>query len=586
MADSMIPQMLKYQPSVRKLEGDFGGNSYERLKDRILARHPLIFVDTQDREYLDRILVKLREDFEVDERLRKLGCTPRVFEYAFGLGGIHFSSKGIDPASRDVHDFLFNSEEYHANDILVLYGYSKMFEDGRLAGWLRMIASNDMNDRPDASGFLYVLIVGQDIQIPAELIPYSVRMTLDKPTEKRIRRIYDELFNVCVDIKSKDKDSKDKDSMDKDSLGKIRSLKREVCRSLVGFSQNEIELILRYAFLDVQSPENCKNRILDAKREMIKRIGFLELVETSGTDVQSTFAGLGELRTYLEKVRDIAKLPDEERGLIKNYGLNGILLVGMPGCGKSMAAKTARLFIDPTWPLIKLDIGRLLGKYVGESEGNLRMALEIAERVSPCILWIDEMEKAFSGLDSSDGTSMRLFGSFLTWMQEKRESAEKRGKIIYVIATANNIDKLPDEFKRKGRFDEIFSILLPSKSEREAIFRFHLGGYERAGKLNLDRELDEICAQLAADTAYSPADDRGFSGADIATVVTSAAAASFIVGGKVTYAALKGEIRRFKDGKLTQRDLMCHGIAGKDNDYVAAEKKLKTSGFRPASSEK
>lgn len=566
----MEEKILTYNPRVGlpKPEKRFAP-SYGRLRDRILARQPLIFVDTLDCEYLDEILARVVQEFNPDGDFKSLGnCPPQISEYVPDLGSVHFTSKMIDGAPDQLRDFLFESR-YENNDILVIHAYPKMFETCRLADWLRMIVGNDMRD---AKRFLYVLIVGQGIPIPNGLVPYSARIVLNKPEQKEIGIIYKDMLCKLVP---------------EAFHGKLNSIKDEVCRSLVGFSQSEINLILRYAFTDSGCVESCKARILKSKREMIKRIGFLELVERSGVDDEMTFAGLDEVQAYLRKVREIVNLSASERELIRNYGLNGILLVGMPGCGKSMAAKAARMFIDPTWPLIKLDIGRLLGKYVGESEGNLRLALEIAERVSPCILWIDELEKAFSGLDSSDGTSMRLFGSFLTWMQEKRESAEKRGKVVYVIATANNIDKLPDEFKRKGRFDEIFSILLPSQSERELIFKFHLQKFIRQDKVSNCSEgragLDALCRRLAKESRYSQQEDRGFSGADLATIVTTVAADSFVRHSKISGDALLAEIARLKRDKLTQRDLMSHGDVGTGNAYVAAEKKLLNSGFRPAS---
>jgi SpoVK/Ycf46/Vps4 family AAA+-type ATPase len=140
----------------------------------------------------------------------------------------------------------------------------------------------------------------------------------------------------------------------------------------------------------------------------------------------------------------------------------------MPGCGKSLTAKaTANLF---QVPLLRLDIGKLMGKYVGESEENLRKAIRTAEAVSPCVLWIDELEKAFAGLGGSGGGSdvtTRLFGNFLTWLQEK-DSA------VYVLATSNDVSKLPPEFLRKGRFDELFLVELPDAEERRSIFEIHL----------------------------------------------------------------------------------------------------------------
>nr|WP_281367796.1 AAA family ATPase [Saccharibacillus deserti] len=186
----------------------------------------------------------------------------------------------------------------------------------------------------------------------------------------------------------------------------------------------------------------------------------------------------------------------------------GVLIVGMPGCGKSLAAKaTAKLF---EVPLLRLDIGKLFGKYVGESEENMRRALKIAEAVSPCILWVDEIEKAFSGVgDGGGGNSVttRLFGNFLTWMQDKEST-------VFVVATANDISKLPPEFLRKGRFDELFAVDLPHAEERRNIFEIHL---KRRKQFN--REIDTI--RLIQNS-------EGFSGADIEAVVKETIENAFI----------------------------------------------------------
>ena len=170
------------------------------------------------------------------------------------------------------------------------------------------------------------------------------------------------------------------------------------------------------------------------------------------------------------------------------YGLpapKGVLVTGVPGSGKSMTAKA----MATAWglPLLRLDIGRVFGGLVGASEQNMRTALRTAEAVAPCVLWIDEIEKGFaagaSGTGDS-GTSARVFGTFLTWMQEKTAP-------VFVMATANNISLLPPEFLRKGRFDEIFFVDLPTASERKVIFRIHLTARLKAGPALGDLAVDD-----------------------------------------------------------------------------------------------
>jgi SpoVK/Ycf46/Vps4 family AAA+-type ATPase len=158
----------------------------------------------------------------------------------------------------------------------------------------------------------------------------------------------------------------------------------------------------------------------------------------------------------------------EEARALNLSAPRGILIVGVPGCGKSLAAKV----IAREWkmPLLKLDAGRLLDKFIGESEKNFRKAIAMAESLAPVVLWIDEIEKglvATGGGDADAGLSRRLFGAFLTWLQEKRQE-------VFVVATANDLSLLPPELLRKGRFDEIFFVDLPDTQEREAILKIHL----------------------------------------------------------------------------------------------------------------
>ena len=217
--------------------------------------------------------------------------------------------------------------------------------------------------------------------------------------------------------------------------------------------------------------------------------------------------GLDNLKDYISDKEHIF----QNLGKAIKFGVDipkGILLVGLPGCGKSLASKAiANIF---KMPLLRLDIGKLMGKYVGESEENLREAIKISEAVAPCVLWIDEIEKAFAGIGGTSGASditTRLLGYILTWLQEKKSA-------VYVVATSNDINSLPSEFFRKGRFDETFRLDLPNAKERKEIFELHLK------KRNKDiSKLDII--SLANST-------EGYSGADIEAVVKYAIEKCFV----------------------------------------------------------
>ena len=218
--------------------------------------------------------------------------------------------------------------------------------------------------------------------------------------------------------------------------------------------------------------------INNVKRQIICKEGLLEYMQSKET--LETVGGMKEFITYAEE-RFSAYSKEAQ-----DYGLpypKGVLLVGIPGCGKSLAAKA----LSNMWkkPLLKLDIGKLFGSLVGDTEAKTRRALEIAEAMAPAILWIDEIEKGLSGVGSSgktdSGVTSRMFGTILTWLQEKEVP-------VYVIATANNISSLPPEFLRKGRFDEIFFVDLPSEEERKEIFKIQIEKRKRkAEEFDIDK---------------------------------------------------------------------------------------------------
>jgi len=260
---------------------------------------------------------------------------------------------------------------------------------------------------------------------------------------------------------------------------------------------------------------------------MLEIINFKETTNDIG--------GLEILKEWLARKATIMANLDKA---IK-YGVDipkGIMIVGMPGCGKSLAAKaTASLF---EIPLVRLDVGRLLGKYVGESEDNMRKALKLSEAISPCVLWIDEIEKAFSGVgkNNSGGNDVttRLFGNFLTWMQEKES-------VVFVLATANNISNLPPEFLRKGRFDELFFVDLPNKHERCKIIEIHL---KKRKKWNNKIDLHELSVKT-----------EGFNGADLESVVKESIETAFINGiNQITTECLMETIKNTKSISVTLKD--------------------------------
>ncbi|MEW5850494.1 MAG: AAA family ATPase [Myxococcota bacterium] len=238
--------------------------------------------------------------------------------------------------------------------------------------------------------------------------------------------------------------------------------------------------------------------INEEKAAAVRKSGVLEVIQSA--DTLESVGGVSVLKEWLRKRRRAFSPQARDFGL---PAPRGIILIGVPGSGKSLLAKS----VATTWklPLLRLDIGKVFGSLVGESEGNLRRALATAEAASPAVLWIDEIEKGLSGVASSNrsdaGTTARVFGHFLTWMQEKRAP-------VFVVATANAIEALPPEFLRKGRFDEIFFVDLPTEAEREEILRIHLARRKR--------EMEEAAVRELARMS------DGYTGAELEEAVVSA----------------------------------------------------------------
>ena len=276
----------------------------------------------------------------------------------------------------------------------------------------------------------------------------------------------------------------------------------ELAKAAQGLTLQEAENAFARAIVERGClDENSRDIIVEEKRQIIKKTGVLEFVKSSLN--LDDVGGLGNLKKWL------IKRNKSWQGRAAAYHLpapKGILITGVPGCGKSLTAKA----ISAIWklPLLRMDVGKIFSGIVGSSEENMRHAIKTAEATAPSILWIDEIEKGFSGVGASNdsGTSTRVFGTFLTWMQEKKES-------VFVVATANNIHALPSEMLRKGRFDEIFFVDLPTLSEREAIFKVHLKNRLQSEEVRGDFEWsEESLLHLAAKT-------EGFVGAEIENIV-------------------------------------------------------------------
>ncbi len=258
-----------------------------------------------------------------------------------------------------------------------------------------------------------------------------------------------------------------------------------------------------FALSVVQSRGVVPSIVAHEKAQAVKKNGLLELVDTQ--ESLESIGGLDVLKDWLLKRRQAFTKKAVQYGLPTPKGL---MIVGIPGTGKSLTAKaTAKVF---GVPLLKLDAGRIFAGLVGQSESNLRSVIQTAEAIAPCCLWVDEIEKGFSGSKSSGstdgGTSARVFGSFISWMQEKTSP-------VFIVATANDVSQLPPEMLRKGRFDELFFVDLPNQEEREAIWKIQI---EKHGRDPKDFDL----VQLSRIT-------EGYTGSEIQSVFFDAMFAAF-----------------------------------------------------------
>jgi AAA+ superfamily predicted ATPase len=349
-----------------------------------------------------------------------------------------------------------------------------------------------------------LVMTGTDIDLPPALRRIFATMRLPAPTPEELRRLLHRIVRDMgrrggVDVQLSAPDEK------------------RLFEGLRGLTLLEAEKVLTRAIVeDGRLSADDVTHVLAARRQIVEREGVLEYypAEESLAEV----ADMAGLKDWLRKRQRIVAEPERAAG----FGLSfprGLLLIGVPGCGKSLCART----VATEWrlPLLRMDTGSLYNKFIGETEQNFRRAMRTAEAVAPCVLFIDELEKAFAAGGSEDGgVSMRVLGTFLTWLQERKAD-------VFVVATANDVSRLPPEFLRKGRFDEIFFVDLPDAGTRADILDIHLRrrGHEPA----------------ALDLALVTTATSGFSGAEIEQVVVSALYTAFSDGLALSTEHLLGE---------------------------------------------
>ncbi len=350
-----------------------------------------------------------------------------------------------------------------------------------------------------------IIFTGGPGDYPVTLKEVTARLALPGPSDKEFRQL---LERIVRDLSARRKVTV---TMTRDDVALL-------VNHLSGLTLMEAEKILTKAIVeDGALTADDIRHVVEAKRRIVERDGLLEYypAETKMSEV----ADLATLKAWLRKRKAVVAAPEKAR----NFGLDfprGMLLLGVPGCGKSLSAKA----VATEWglPLLKLDPSNLYNKFIGESESNFKRAMAAAERMAPVVLWVDELEKAFASGGSEDGgVSQRILGSFLGWMQDRKGD-------VFVVATANDIQRLPPEFLRKGRFDEIFFVDLPDEETRSEVFSIHLA---RRGR-------DPEAFDLRALAAATP----GFSGSEIEQVIVSALYTAFSSESTVDDQALLDEI--------------------------------------------
>lgn len=463
----------------------------EALKDLellIQSRYPIIAVRTHEEARLEEILRLIAA--RLDMRLH-------VWTVTDGLRRVASENPLYD--TRDAGLALANLSSLKGEAIYLFKDLYRMLDDTKIARRLLDLVSTFRQDRR------VLVLSGAHYTLPHELQRHVVLFDLQTPSAGELKVAARKLLN----------------DLSREHRFKVTLSSREfdeLIESMKGLTLFEAERVLTRALLeDLALTLEDLDAVVRMKKELLDARGVLEYFPP---DVgMKEVGGLARLKGWLAK-RARAFTPGAKR-----FGLSppkGLLLVGVPGCGKSLAAKA----VAKEWglPLLKLEAGRLYDKYVGETDKNLEEAIRLAERLAPCVLMVDEIEKAFSahGDGAADaGLSQRVLGRFLGWLQDRQAP-------VFVVATCNRIAGLPPELMRKGRVDEIFFVDLPSELERREIFTVHL---ERRGRDPAHFQIDRLAAL-----------SEGFSGAEIEEAIVSALYTAFSRGTDIDTGLVEAEL--------------------------------------------
>jgi len=411
--------------------------SIHDLKTLVLSFHPVIAIDTVEEERAEKLVGAVADELSMP-----------LFEWTLTRGlSQQGTGQAAGPGNRNTAkplDLLGHLRGLTVEGIFLLKDLARHLEDPAVCRAFR-----DVSQR-FAETHSTLVVTGAAHSFPRDVDASIVHYELSLPGEAELADV------VSTTVRSLRQRSGAEVQLSREEL-------RQLVRALSGMTCNQARQAVASAILD----DGCLGaqdigRVQQSKARLLGRDGLLEYFPPE--DNLFELGGFDRLKAWLERAR---LGYSAEAAALNLAPPRGILLVGVQGCGKSLAAKS----IARTWqlPLLKLDAGRLYDKWVGESERNLRKTIDAAESMAPAVMWIDEIEKAFASLggDQDGGTSQRIFATLLTWLQEKKGE-------VFVVATANDVFRLPPELMRKGRFDEIFFVDLPDEGERSSIFEIHL----------------------------------------------------------------------------------------------------------------
>ena len=448
-----------------RLEGTVSESPLHDLEALIRSRTPLIIVESN-------------EEPEVVRMVRRLGQKLQLKAYRWTISEGMQAFDPCDQPTQSVHrsnEVLAYIRTGASHSLFVLLDFHPHLQDQLHVRQLKDIALTYPKH------YSTVILVGHAMQLPEELRPYAAPFKLPLPTHDELRTI---VLEAAADWGAEN------GRRDVHTTNKALDL---LVRNLAGLTATDARRLARKAIEDDGAiSESDLPGVTRAKYELLGGDGLLSF--EYDTARFNEVGGMTRLRRWLDVRKSFF--------LEQNTELDpprGILLLGVQGCGKSLAAKASAGILGV--PLLRLDFGVLYNKYYGETERNLRKALETAEVMAPCVLWMDEIEKGLAVDREDDGLSRRILGTLLTWMAEKR-------KPVFLVATANDIASLPPELVRKGRFDEIFFVDLPGPENRREIFAIHLR----------KRKLDPAQFDLAELAAAA----EGFSGSEIEQAIVSA----------------------------------------------------------------